>query len=389
MPTAQRLPRTVLVLGWVSFLNDLASEMVTPLIPLVVAAIGAGPVALGLIEGSAEALASFLKLWSGRHSDWLGGRRKGLTLAGYVVSNLVRPLFGLVSGWPQLLALRSFDRFGKGLRTAPRDALLADATEPAVRGRAYGFNRAMDNGGAMGGSLLAAAILAASGLDLAQVILLSAIPGLLGVLLVAFGVREPPPVSSATRAAPPALRWHILPPALRHYLLLVGLFAFARASETFLVFYGHGLGMGAVELLLLWAALSLAKSLTSLQGGRVADRIGHARVVRLGWAAHGLGFALVALAATPAMLWLAALAYGLATGFAEGAERAVIAQVAAGDSRGTAFGWYNMVAGLTAIPAGLTFGLIWQATGAAGAFAAAAAIALLASVLLGRWLAAR
>jgi MFS family permease len=140
MPAAQRLPRTVLVLGWVSFLNDLASEMVTPLIPLVVAAIGAGPVALGLIEGTAEALASFLKLWSGRHSDWLGGRRKGLTLAGYVVSNLVRPLFGLVSGWTQLLALRSLDRFGKGLRTAPRDALLADATDASLRGRAYGFN---------------------------------------------------------------------------------------------------------------------------------------------------------------------------------------------------------------------------------------------------------
>jgi MFS family permease len=389
MPAAQRLPRTVLVLGWVSFLNDLASEMVTPLIPLVVAAIGAGPVALGLIEGTAEALASFLKLWSGRHSDWLGGRRKGLTLAGYVVSNLVRPLFGLAAGWTQLLALRSLDRFGKGLRTAPRDALLADATDASLRGRAYGFNRAMDNGGAMGGSLLAAAILAASGLDLVQVILLSAIPGLLGVLLVAFGVREPPRPSAAVRTAMPPLRWNLLPSPLRQYLLLVGLFGFARASETFLVLYGHGLGMGAVELLLLWAALSLAKSVTSLQGGRIADRIGHARVVRLGWVAHGLGFVLVSLADTASGLWLAALAYGLATGFAEGAERAVVAQVAEGETRGTAFGWYNMVTGLTAIPAGLTFGLIWQAVGAAGAFAAAAAIALLASVLLGRWLGAK
>jgi len=387
MSSLRRLPPTVVVLGLVSFFNDLASEMVTPLIPLVLATVlGAGPVALGLIEGTAEAVASFLKLWSGRHSDWLGGRRKWLTFWGYLLSNVVRPFFGTVTGWPQLAALRTIDRVGKGIRTAPRDALVTDKTPVELRGLAYGFHRAMDNGGAMAGSLLAAAILATTSLDLTQVILLSALPGIVGVVLVAFAVKEDgTALAPAYRTPLPALRWRALPPALRVYFVVVGLFAFARASETFIVLRGHDLRMGAAELLLLWAAMSFAKAVAALRGGRLADRWGHVRVVQLGWAAHGASFGLIALlATTPATLWVTALLYGLATGFGEGAERAVVGELAPGAERGTAFGWYNMTLGLTAIPAGLVFGGVWQSFGAPSAFGLGAALALVAAAALRR-----
>lgn len=204
-----RLPGTVIVLGFVSFLNDLASDMVVPLIPILLATVlHAGPVALGMVEGVADAVAAFLKLWSGRYSDRLGGRRKKLTLFGYLLSNVARPLLGVAASWVSVLLLRSVDRVGKGLRSAPRDALVAEAAPPEIRGFAFGFHRALDNAGAVGGSLAAAAVLAWSSLSLPQVILWSAVPGLLGVLLVAVGVREA--AAPAARPAPtplPPLSW--------------------------------------------------------------------------------------------------------------------------------------------------------------------------------------
>ena len=167
----KKLPRTVVVLGLVSFFNDFAADIVIPLIPILLATVlAAGPLALGFIEGVADAVASLLKLWSGRHSDVMRGRRKGLAVAGYTLSNIARPLLGLAGSWPAMLVLRSIDRVGKGLRSAPRDALVADATPPAMRGYAFGFHRALDNGGAVAGSLVAAAALAWTGLSLTEVI---------------------------------------------------------------------------------------------------------------------------------------------------------------------------------------------------------------------------
>ena len=252
----QKIPRTVVVLGAVSFFNDLASDMVIPLIPLLLATeLATGPIALGLIEGLADALASFMILWSGRFSDRLGGRRKGLAVAGYILSNVVRPFFGAVSGWFGLLVLRSIDRFGKGIRSAPRDAMVADATEPGMRGVAFSFHRALDNAGAVGGALLAAAALAWSTLSLREVIAWSVIPGAIGVALLVFLVNEAP--VTATRIAPQAsLSWSRLSINMRHYLLLLAWFTFARVSETFIVLRGHDLGMSTVSLLLLWAALN-------------------------------------------------------------------------------------------------------------------------------------
>jgi MFS family permease len=382
---ALKLPRTVIALGLVSFFNDLASEIVVPLIPILLTSVlGAGPVALGLIEGVAEAVASLLKLWSGRRSDLMGGRRKGLTLAGYALSNLARPLLGLAGSWVSVLILRSVDRVGKGVRSAPRDALVSDATPPPLRGYAYGFHRALDNAGAVGGSLVAAAVLAWSAISLPQMILLSAIPGALAVLCLAVGVRETakPLVS---RATPAPLSWDLLGAPMRRYLAVLTLFTLARASETFILLLGHQQGAPVVELLLLWATLSLAKASTATLGGRLADRFGRGAVILASWVAFALAFALFAAARGPLGLWLVSVLYGLFAGLGEGAERAVVADFATPAERGTAFGWYNLVVGLAAIPAGLLFGGIWHVRGAPWAFATAALLALSASLLLALW----
>ncbi len=378
----RRLPRTVLVLCLVSFCNDLASEMVTPLIPVLLAAVlGAGPLALGVIEGTAETVASLLKLWAGRHSDLWGGRRKPYVVGGYVLSNLVRPLLGLAGSWPLVAALRGVDRIGKGLRTAPRDALLADATPSELRGLAYGFHRAMDNGGAMAGALLAAACLAWTPLSLAEVILYSAIPGTLVALLVIFGIQDPPHAKPPATAAPPLI-WRGLSPDLRRVLPVIGLFTLARASETFIVLRGHELQASVAGLLLLWAAMSAMKALTAWLGGGLSDRLGHRAMTLVSWAAFAVAFAELATVDSLAGLWAAGIAYGILAGIGEGAERALIGQLAGAEQRGTAFGWYNLVTGAAALPSGLLFGGLWQWAGGGAAFGAAAAVSAVAALIL-------
>ncbi len=388
MPLFPRsLPRTVLLLGLVSFFNDMASEIVIPLVPILLATVlHAGPVALGVIEGVAEAVASLLKLWSGRHSDKLGGRRKGLAVAGYGLSNLARPLLGLAGSWLTVLLLRSIDRIGKGIRSAPRDALVADATPPHLIGFAYGYHRALDNGGAVLGSLVAAAALAWTSLSLPQAILWSALPGAVAVLLALFGIKDTarPAVAAPRRILPP-LRWSLLSLPMRRYLRVLALFTLARASETFILLHGYELGSGTVSLLLLWAALNLAKAATATWGGSLADRWGRKALILLSWSAFAITFALIGQASTPAALWAATIAYGLFAGLGEGAERALISDFAAQDERGTAFGWYHLIAGLSAIPGGLLFGGIWHFHGAAWAFGCAGAAAALATLLLRGW----
>ncbi|MHB0991140.1 MAG: MFS transporter [Burkholderiales bacterium] len=383
-----RLPRTVIVLSLVSFFNDLASEMVVPLIPLLlVSVLAAGPVALGLIEGVADAVASLLKLWSGRRSDSLGGQRKGFAVAGYGLSNTVRPLFGLAGSWPVLLLLRSLDRVGKGLRSAPRDALIVDVTPPAMRGLAFGLHRAFDNAGAVGGSLIAAAVLSWSGQSLAQVILWSAVPGAISVLLIALGVGGRPQQNIAAKPAEamPVMPWSQLPQSLRRYLWVLMLFTFARVSETFIVFRGHELGMNVVTLLLLWAMLNLTKAVTSLRGGSLADRIGKEPVILFAWAAFGFCFIGFGWVSTQSGLWIATLFFGLFAGLAEGPERALISDFAGEKYRGTAYGWYHLMVGIAAIPAGLLFGSIWHTLGAETAFRYAGVMALCAGLLMHFW----
>ncbi|HVS27627.1 MAG TPA: MFS transporter [Burkholderiales bacterium] len=382
----QRLPRTVVILGLVSFFNDFASDMVIPLIPiLLVTVLSSGPVALGLIEGVADAVASFLKLWSGRHSDRLSGRRKGLTLFGYTLSNLARPFLGLAGNWPLVLVLRSLDRVGKGLRSAPRDALVVDVTPPSMLGYAFGFHRALDNGGAVMGSLAAAAVLAYSTFTLPQVILLSAVPGLIAVLFLLVGVKEKPAPVVQPRAELTPLSWRGLSLPMRRYLVVLGLFTFARISETFILLLGYQLRISVVELLLLWAALNFAKAATSTWGGRLADKLGRGRLMLISWTAFALSFLLLGKVSASAELWGVTLFYGLFTGLSEGAERALIGDFSSPSERGTAFGWYYLIIGLTAIPAGLVFGVLWQYQSAAVAFFFASAIAATSALLLRGW----
>lgn len=379
------LPRTVIVLGVVSLLNDLASDIVIPLIPILLATIlGAGPVALGLIEGVADAVASLLKLWSGRHSDSIKGRRKMLALSGYTLSNIARPLLGLAGSWVTVLLLRSLDRVGKGIRSAPRDALLVDATPLHMRGYAFGFHRAMDNGGAVGGALLAAAVLAWSSISLPNVILLSAIPGFLAVMLIGTGIKHDRSQAMISTPLPP-LRWNVLALPMRRYLVVLSLFTFARASETFIVLLGYQLGGSIVELLLLWAMLNLAKTLTSTWGGRLADQFGRTRLLLLSWSAFAVSFALYGVATRMPMLWLITIGYGLLMGMSEGAERALISDYADAEQRGTAFGWYHLIVGIAAIPAGLLFGGLWHYCGYAVAFYVAAALAGLSAITFFVW----
>lgn len=386
--TSKKLPRTVVVLGLVSFFNDFASDIVVPLIPILLTTVlAAGPIALGLIEGVADALACFLKLWAGRHSDVMSGRRKKLALAGYTLSNLTRPLLGLAGSWLTVLLLRSVDRIGKGLRSAPRDAMVADATPPQIRGYAFGFHRALDNAGAVAGALAAAAILAWSDLSLSEVILWSAVPGFVAVALLGAGVKE----TTASQVPSPAqrvlapLRWSALSVPMQHYLWVLMVLTFARASETFILLFGHELGIGVVELLLLWAALNLAKAITSTQGGQLADHFGRGALILIGWSALALSFMALSQITTSTGLWIISVFYGLLMGLSEGAERALISDYASPDERGTAFGWYHLVSGIAAIPAGLLFGVIWHVYSAAAAFMFASLLALLAIVLLRLW----
>lgn len=380
---ARKLPRTVLVLGFVSFFNDLASEMVTPFIPILVATVlGAGPVVLGLIEGVADAAASFLKLWAGRFSDAKRGRRKNMTMLGYGLSNMVRPLMGFAGSWGALLLLRSLDRVGKGVRSAPRDALMADAADRSMHGHAYGFQRALDNAGAMGGCLLAALAIGWGHWPVSQVIFWSVVPGVLVMFLLAWGVQEPlrqEPEEARLMVAP---QWHNLSPGMQRYLLVLVLFTFARASESFILLRGTELDMSVVQVLLLWATLNITKAATSTYGGRLADALGLARLTMVGWVGYGISFIAISQISQVVFLWLATVFYGLVTGLSEGSERALISSQAAEDERGTAFGWYHLAVGLSAIPAGLLFGGVWHYRGAGAAFLLAGCLALICVGLL-------
>jgi len=384
--TRHKLPATVIAIGLVSFLNDMASEMVTPFIPILVATVlGAGPVILGLVEGAADAAASLLKLWAGRYSDAKHGRRKRLMVFGYGLSNLARPLLGLVTSWGALLLMRSLDRAGKGLRTAPRDALLADSTHADIHGYAYGFHRAMDNAGALGGTLLAIAALSWLHWPVGEVILWSAVPGALVLLVLVFGVREPRhPIFEQEKMRAP-LSWSLLSPTMRRYLWVIVLFTFARVSETFILLRGNELGMSLVQVLLLWATLNISKSVASVPGGRMADAFGKQLVTIFSWSGYAVSFVILGMVEHSSALWFATVLYGLLIGLGEGSERALISLYADERERGTAFGWYHLAVGLSAIPAGVLFGAVWHYWNAGYAFIFSGVLALLSVLLLRFW----
>lgn len=382
MPTpASYLPRTVIVLGFVSLLNDAASEMITPLLPLfLTATLGAGPVIVGLIEGVAEATSSILKLISGRLAD-RGWRHKRLVLGGYSLSNIARPLIGLALGWTWVLALRFLDRAGKGLRTAPRDALIAGAVDTTRRGRAFGFHRAMDHGGAIIGPLIAFAFLKFD-IELRHVFLLSVIPGVLLLVLLAVSLPPTTPAAPVT-GPPPSLRWGRLDVRLRGLIIAAAGLAVAAVPEAFLVLWASAEGIAMVWVPLLWAAAHVAKAAAAVPGGSLSDRRGRIPVLLTGWSLRIVILALiVATTAYPPAVVGLFISYAAAVAWTEGAERALIGDFAPPEQKATAFGVYHVATGLMALPGALIFGALWQWLGMAAAFAAAAVLSAVSAAAL-------
>ncbi|NBQ19640.1 MAG: MFS transporter [Synechococcaceae bacterium LLD_019] len=390
------LPRTVWILGLISLVNDGASDLIYPLLPLYLTSVlMAGPRALGLIEGIAEATASLLKLVSGILSDrW--GRTKPWIIGGYGLAGVARPLIALASCWPLVMLLRFADRLGKGLRSSPRDALLAAAVTPEQMGLAFGLHRAMDNAGAVVGPLIAAGLLALH-LSLRQIISWSLLPGIVCTAL-ALLLREPQRsgkcqttvhsgalVVASSTARRTSIQWHpsALPPGLRGFLLVAGLFTLGNASNVFLLLRASQLGVSAVQIPLLWAALSGVAMLGSAPLAGWSDRIGRRRLLVAGYTTYGLLYLLIGhLQRGSLWIWPLFAAYGLFLSATEGVEKALVADLALPSERGTAFGWFNLVTGLSLLPASLIFGGLMQGYGASAAFAVAAAFALAAAVLL-------
>jgi len=385
MPINTPLPRTVVVFGFVSLLNDFAAEMVAPLIPLLLATVlGAGPVVLGLIEGAADAISNLIKLWSGRHSDLHGRRRKPYVVFGYLLSNVARPLIAVSGSWLTVLAIRVTDRVGKGVRTAPRDALVADVVTDRNAGHAFGFMRALDHAGAVAGALAAAAIVYFGTDRLEVVIALSAIPGIATIVLLVFGIREAPRTQIPVVANGP-LHWVLLQPRTRAYLAVLGFFMLGRIPETFLLLRGHELGMGVVELLLLWAAMHVIKVAIAERAGRRTDEVGRRPLILVGWSVYAAAMFALAFVQTPLWLWIASAGLGFYFGLTEGAERALVRDLSQPNEYGAAFGWFHMVAGLAAIPAGLLLGGLWSLFGVTTAFLVSSALAVIAVIGFWRW----
>ncbi len=378
------LTRNVVILGFVSLLNDGASEMIYPLLPaFLTAVLGAGPAALGVIEGVAEATASLLKLYSGYLSDRVK-RRKGWIVAGYSLSNIIRPLIAFSTSWMHVLVLRFSDRVGKGLRTSPRDAIIADSTPVEFRGKAYGFHRAMDHSGAIVGPLAATALLLVFHDNVKTIFLLSVIPGLFAVLMLLFGLKEkesessrPNPASFNFRAA-----WAEMPPGFRKYLGIILIFTLGNSTDAFLLLRAQQLGAPLALLPMIWVVLHIVKMVFSVPSGIISDRIGRKKVIVAGWVVYALVYAGFGAASQYWHAWALFAIYGIYFGLTEGVEKALVADFAPLHLRGSSFGLYHLMLGLGAFPASLLFGLVWQRFGSAAAFGMGAAFALLASMML-------
>jgi MFS family permease len=368
----------VLVFGLVSLFTDISSEMIYPLLPLFLTTVlGAGPAFLGVIEGVAESTASLLKLVSGIVSDRVSGRKK-LVLAGYTVSSLARPLTALARTPLTVLFIRFADRVGKGIRTSPRDALIADSVDPAARGKAFGFHRSMDHAGALIGPLAATALLTWFAVDIRTVFWLAAIPGVVAVLLILLKARD-----VERKVAAGGKPFGMFPRGrLRTYLVILFIFTLGNSSDAFLLLRAGQLGVSPIHIPLLWAYFHVVKMFSSMPFGALSDRIGRRGVIVSGWGVYALSYTGFAFATSGLHIWILFAVYGLFYGLTEGVEKALLADIAPHAERGGAFGWYNFAIGAGALPASVIFGFIWQKAGAKSAFGLGASLACLAAILL-------
>ncbi len=392
------LPRNVKILAGVSFLTDVASELVYPLLPVFLTGVlGVNATALGVIEGFAESASSLLRLPAGWWSDRTR-RRKPLVVIGYTIAALARPLIGFAQGAGQVLAIRVSDRFGKGIRTAPRDALIADSVPAEQRGYAYGVHRGSDNLGAVFGPLLAWAALTYGWADLRTLFYWTALPGLLSVLILVLFVHErsddprPRIVSGASAkqesdvdgppiAASPFESSEPLGAPFWKMLAVIFLFTLSLSTDAFLLLRASQLGVPAAMIPILWAALHVVKSSSSFVGGALSDRFGRRPMILTGWGIYACVYLGFAVASEQWQAWLLFLVYGLYFGFSEGPEKALVADMAPTQRRGAAFGWFNAAVGIAALPASVLFGIVWDWRGPELAFALASALATLSCLL--------
>ena len=385
----RKLPRNVFAISLVSLLNDASSEIIYPLLPILLTSVlGASPRAIGIIEGAAESVSSLIKLLAGYLSDRFG-KRKILVVSGYALAALARPFLAFATSWQQVLAIRLTDRVGKGVRSAPRDAMIADAVTIEQRGIAFGFHRAMDHGGAVIGPLLGFVLVlffvtnqnAPTRIEFTWVLMLAAVPAIAAVLVSIFFMRE------STLLAPretevKKLSLRGFDSNFKRFLLILALFTLSNSTDSFLILRARNIGVSIKGSLLLWSAHHCMKVLSSLWGGDLSDRLGRKRLIVSGWILYAAVYAGFAFVSNQYSIWVLFLIYGIYFGLAEGAEKALVADLVKPEQRGTAYGLYNLAFGITVFPASLLMGIIWDWKGPTAAFLVSAILGATAALLL-------
>ena len=385
----RRLPRNVVAIGLVSLLNDASSEIIYPLLPVfLTATLGASAEAVGIIEGAAESISSLLKLFAGYISDRIG-KRKWLVVGGYALASFVRPFLGFANNWHQVLAIRLADRVGKGVRTSPRDAMIADTVSVEQRGLAFGFHRAMDHAGAVIGPLigyvlvvlLVVNVTAPTRREFTLIFLVASVPSILAVLVAVFAMHESP-VQRAKAAELPKLSLRGFDSNFKRFLVILALFTLSNSSDSFLILRARDSGVSILLVPLLWAAHHASKVLSSLWGGDLSDRLGRKRLIVSGWILYAAVYCAFAFVSSEWGVWVLFLVYGVYFGLAEGAEKALVADLVRPEQRGTAYGLYNLALGIAVFPASLLMGMIWDWKGPTAAFLISAVIGATAAALL-------
>jgi len=393
----RELPRNVWAVGLTSLFMDISSEMVINILPLFLAnVLGVQTSIIGLIEGIAEATASIVKLFSGWLSDKIGGR-KWLAVAGYSLSALSKPFFYIANSWELVAVVRWADRLGKGIRTAPRDALIADSVNEDRRGLAFGFQRAMDTAGATIGMLIAVAVVwraQANSLDLSRstfqrIVLISLVPALLAVLALALGAKD---VAVKNHRSLPKFSLRNMGKPFTIFLVIVSIFTLGNSSDAFLVLRAQNLGISVTGILVMLVVFNLIYSLVSTPAGSLSDRIGRRRLIIAGWLVYAAIYLGFSLARSGWQVWALYVTYGLYYGIAYGTANAMVADLVPETVRGTAYGTYNATIGVLAFPASLIAGFLWQGVGAwpglgpSAPFLFGGTLALIAALLMAFWM---